>query len=166
MATIHLIEGPVGAGKSTMAGRLGRELGAPWLDLDDWMVTLFSPDRPAEGFLEWYADRKSRCLEQIWSVTERLLAVDVSVVLELGLVQYADRAGFYERVDGAGCDLIVRLLDVPRDTRLERVRQRNAGAGDTFKMVVSDEIFDLADAAWEAPDQLECDARRIRVVRE
>ena len=166
MAAIHLIEGPVGAGKSTLAGRMARELGIPWLDLDDWMVNLFSPDRPAEGFLEWYTDRKNRCIEQIWRVTERLLAADVGVVLELGLVQRADRSAFYERIDAAGCGLQVYVLDVPRDVRLERVRGRNAGQGETFKMAVSDEIFAIADAAWAAPDEIEREARHIQILRE
>lgn len=166
MAAVHLIEGPVGAGKSTRAGRLAEELGVPWLDLDDWMVTLFSPDRPPEGFMQWYADRKARCIEQIWQVTERLLAADIGVVLELGLVQRADRSAFYQRVDQVGCELVVHVLDVPRDVRRERVRQRNFAQGSTFKMVVSDEIFELADAAWEAPDEIECGMRRIRTLRE
>lgn len=166
MAAIHLIEGPVGAGKSSRAGQMARELGVPWLDLDDWMVNLFSPDRPVEGFLEWYTDRKNRCIEQIWRVTERLLAADVGVVLELGLVQRADRSAFYERIDSAGCDLRVYLLDVPKDVRLERVRGRNAEQGETFKMAVSDEIFEIADAAWEAPDEIECEARQIQILRE
>ena len=166
MATVHLIEGPVGAGKSTRAGQMARELGAPWLDLDDWMVTLFSPDRPAEGFMQWYAERKARCIEQIWQVTQRLLAAETGAVLELGLVQRADRSAFYDRVDQAGCDLVVTVLDVPKDVRLERVRQRNAQQGGTFKMAVSDEIFEIADAAWEVPDEIECEMRQIRTLRE
>lgn len=164
MATIHLIEGPVGAGKSTHAVRLAAELGAPRLDLDDWFVTLFSPDRPADGFVDWYLDRKRRCLEQIWHVTEAILDVDPHVVLELGLVGRADRAAFYERVDAADYDLDIRILDVPVDDRRERVRARNRNAGATFKMAVPDGIFDMADRAWEPPDDAECRVRRIRFI--
>ena len=46
MARVHLIVGPVGAGKSTLAGQLGREHGAVRLILDEWMAALFSADRP------------------------------------------------------------------------------------------------------------------------
>ena len=46
MARIHLIEGPVGAGKSTFAAQLSGTYAAPHLALDDWMATLFVPDRP------------------------------------------------------------------------------------------------------------------------
>lgn len=36
MAKILLIEGPVGAGKSTFAAKLSKELAAPSLRLDAW----------------------------------------------------------------------------------------------------------------------------------
>ena len=165
MATIHLIEGPVGAGKSTYAGRLALAEGAVHLNLDEWMVNLFSPDRPAEGFMAWYAERKERCIEQIWHVTTRLLDARVDVVLELGLVQRAAREHFYGRVEAAGYALTVRVLDADVETRRQRVRSRNESGSGTFRMVVSDEIFTLANGAWEAPDETEGATRQIEWVR-
>jgi predicted kinase len=158
---IHLIEGPVGAGKSTFAFRLSRERAAPRLVLDDWMARLFRPDRPEQDLWPWYQARKERCLDQIWALTEELLDLDSDVVLELGLVQRAARRSFYERVDAAGRTLHVYLLDAPRDVRRERVRKRNAEQGATFAMVVDDEVFELASDAWEAPDEDECSERGI-----
>ena len=89
MATVHLIEGPVGAGKSTFAAELSRTRRAPHLNLDEWMVNLFSKDRPEDGFMPWYLERKDRCLEQIWRVTCDLVGAGCPVVMELGLVQAA-----------------------------------------------------------------------------
>ena len=154
----------MGAGKSTYAGRLALERGAAHLDLDDWMVRLFSPDRPDEGFMEWYQSRKQRCLEQIWVVALDLLEKGQSVVLELGLVQRADRAEYYARVDGAAVDLEIHLLDAPESVRWERVQRRNSKQGATYKVAVSEEIFAIANAAWQAPDQAEIDARGITEV--
>ena len=164
MATLHLIEGPVGAGKSTFAMRLGCDLAATRLDLDEWMVTLFRPDRPDGGFMEWYFERKCRCIEQIWNVASEILDSGNDVVLELGLVTQADRAAFYARVDASGRELVVYVLDTPEETRRQRVRERNRRQGDTFKMQVSDEIFEVANRAWEAPDETECRDRRIRII--
>lgn len=161
MPTIHLIEGPVGAGKSTFAFRLSRERNAPRLVLDDWMARLFRPDRPEEGLWPWYQERKERCIEQIREVTEELLDLDSDVVLELGLVQQAARRAFYERCDAAGRELRVYLLDAPREERRERVRRRNAEQGATFAMVVNDEVFEQASDAWEAPDEQEIAERAI-----
>ena len=165
MATLHLIEGPVGAGKSTYAGRLALAERAVHLNLDEWMVNLFSPDRPAEGFMAWYAERKERCIEQIWRETERLLDAGITTVLELGLVQRAARDHFYGRVDAAGYPLKVHVIDADEETRRQRVRARNESGSGTFRMVVSDEIFELANRAWEAPDAAECEARDIECVR-
>jgi len=164
MAILYLIEGPVGAGKSTYAGRLALSEGAVHLNLDEWMVNLFSRDRPAEGFMEWYAERKHRCIDQIWRVTERLLEAGTSTVLELGLVQRVARAHFYERVDVAGCALEVHALEAPLAIRRQRVRARNETGSGTYRMVVSDEIFELANRAWEPPDDAEREARQIREI--
>ena len=161
IAKLHLIEGPVGAGKSTYAGRLALELGAAHMDLDDWMVRLFSPDRPEQDFMVWYQECKRRCLEQIWAVSLDLIEKHHSVVLELGLVQRVDREAFYARVDGAGLDMMVYLLDAPEDVRWQRVQRRNKEQGATFKMAVSQEIFQIANRAWQPPDDSEIQARGI-----
>lgn len=43
---IHLVCGSAGAGKTTYAGKLSRQLGALPLSIDDWMVGLFSAASP------------------------------------------------------------------------------------------------------------------------
>ncbi len=164
MATIHLVEGPVGAGKSTFAARLCADHAAPHLDLDEWMVTLFTPDRPSTGFVAWYSERKQRCVEQIWRVTCALMRAGTSAVLELGLVQRQAREEFYRRVDASGYELAVHVLDAPENVRRQRVRARNGGAGETFKMTVTDEVFEIASRAWEPPDDVECAERPIRLI--
>lgn len=165
MTMIHLVEGPVGAGKSTFAARLSRERGAPRLILDEWMATLFRADRPQADFLDWYVERKQRCVEQIWRVSSDLMDTGTSVILELGLIRRQEREDFYGRIDAAGYPLAVYLLEVPKEVRRERVRRRNAEQGATFQMVVSDEVFELASSLWEPPDDVELSERKIEIVR-
>ncbi len=164
MPTIHLIEGPVGAGKSTYAGRLSLERQALHLNLDAWMVTLFAPDRPDTDFMAWYAECKQRCIEQIWAVACGLLELDRDVILELGLVQRVDREAFYQRVDGTDFNLDITVLNIPVELRRQRVRERNASARGTYQMQVSDEVFELANGFWESPDDAEIGARGIKVL--
>lgn len=164
MATIHLIEGPVGAGKSTFAAQLGAQHAIPRLTLDEWMVVLFRPDRPDEGFMEWYSTCKQRCIEQIWRVSTDLLDVGSDVILELGLVQYQDRVDFYSRVDALEVALKVYVLDVPKAVRAERVQTRNVEQGSTYQMAVSQEIFEMADSAWQMPDAAEIAERDIEII--
>jgi len=164
MAIIYLVEGPVGAGKSTFAGRLSLTHAAPRLNLDEWMATLFRPDRPSTDFVPWYVERKQRCIAQIWSVTCDMIDTGTSAVLELGLVQRQDREDFYARVDASGYALHVYVLDAPVAVRRQRVRQRNVDRSGTFKMEVPDEIFELANRMWQPPDDVETAERRIEFV--
>ncbi len=159
--TIHLVEGPVGAGKSTYCARLSLARGIPHLNLDEWMVTLFSPDRPQDDFLPWYMERKERCLQQIWQVACSILDTGSDVILELGLVQRAAREAFYALVDANDYPLEVTVLQVPIEVRRERVRRRNEERGSTYRMTVTDEVFQMADAAWQPPDEQEVTARRV-----
>ncbi|HKO94128.1 MAG TPA: ATP-binding protein [Polyangiaceae bacterium] len=164
MARIHLVVGPVGAGKSTFTRQLCREHGAVCLNLDEWMAQLFRPDRPDSGVMEWYRERTGRCIEQIWKLTESLLGAGTSVVLEIGLIQRRDRERLYRRVDAAGHGLTVYVLDAPRELRRERVERRNEEQGDTFFMVVPPHIFDLASDLWEPPEAAEQSGREMRFI--
>ena len=164
MARIHLIEGPVGAGKSTYAGQLGVRHAAPRLILDDWMATLFRPDRPDTGVMEWYAQRKDRCIDQIWKVTCDLIDAGSDVVLELGLIQRSLRQRLYDRVEDVGYDLTVYVLEASREVRRERVRDRNRHRGTTYSMDVPDPFFEMASDMWEPVDETESAARDIRFV--
>lgn len=164
MAGIHLIEGPVGAGKSTWAAQLTQRHTAPRLILDDWMATLFKPDRPATGVMEWYAERKDRCIEQIWKVACSLIDAGTDVVLELGLVQQSIRQQFFDRADAAGYNLTVYVLDASRETRRARVRQRNREQGPTFAMEVPDAFFEVASDMWQPFEDFECEGRDVRFI--
>ncbi|MEM1229397.1 MAG: AAA family ATPase [Pseudomonadota bacterium] len=163
MATIHLLEGPVGAGKSTYAAQLSHAHRAPHLNLDEWLVTLFRPDRPEADFMAWYLERKDRCLAQIWATAGALLDLEIDVVLELGLVQAAARQAFYERADAEDRALIVYLLETPKAERWARVQCRNVSGQGRYHMPVDEAMFELANNAWEPPSSAE---RRARAIRE
>ena len=166
MPHLHLVIGPVGAGKSTFARQLSREHRAVRLTLDAWMARLFGRDeRPAVGRLEWYVERRDRCLEQIWELTKELVDVGTNVVLEIGLIQRSERERFYAQVDEMGYGLTVYVLDAPREQRWERVQRRNEEKGNTFSMEVPPYFFELASNMWEPPDEDECFERDVRFTR-
>jgi uncharacterized glyoxalase superfamily protein PhnB/predicted kinase len=162
---VHLLIGPVGAGKSTFAQRLARERAALHCPLDDWMATLFRPDRPETGLHAWYRERAQRCIDQIWKLTQQLTARGGDVVLEIGLLQRAERERFYERVAEAGLPLTIYVIDAARDVRRARVEERNRNPGATFSMPVPAEIFELASDLWQAPEEDECKGRDVHFLR-
>jgi predicted kinase len=159
---IHLVIGPVGAGKSTFVRQLVQQHRAVPLNLDDWMATLFSPDRPdSADVMVWYVPRTLRCLEQIWKTAEAVLAAGNDVVLEAGLIQQHQRDAFYARMGPWADAMTVYLLDAPREVRRERVLRRNADQGETFSMVVPPHIFELASDLWQPPSDAECAERSV-----
>lgn len=166
MAHIHLLIGPVGAGKTTHALALAHRHGAVRFDLDEWMVRLFRPDRPDADVMAWYVERAARCIDQIWEVSQEVLATGVDVVLEIGLLRLAQREAFYDRLDQASCATSVYVVDAPRAVRWARVERRNVQRGPTFSMEVPREVFELASDLWEPPVGPECLERDVIFVPE
>jgi predicted kinase len=164
MPNIYLIEGPVGAGKSTHAAALAKRIGGVHMALDAWFATLFSLDRPDNDVVSWYVERKARLIDHMWNHALSLLAMGVTPILELGLVQRKNRESFYQRARDAGVELQIVVLDVPREVRRERVARRNVEKGPTFSMVVTEHIFEIASDMWQCPDAAEIKAQRIEML--
>jgi predicted kinase len=162
---IHLVLGPVGAGKSTYGLALLREHGAVRLTLDDWMARLFRPERPDSGVIEWYVERAARAVEQIVATSLGIVESGGSVVLELGLLKATERRSFYRRIDEARIAMSLHFLDAAREIRRERVEERNRSRGATFSMVVPPDVFEMASDLWEPPDPAEHEGRDVRFVR-
>jgi hypothetical protein len=133
--------------------------------LDDWMARLFSPDRPRAGVVPWYVARAGRCIEQIWRVAVPLLELNTAVVLDIGLLSQSERESYYRRVDDAGFELSIHVLDASREVRRERVMARNDARGSTFSMHVPPEVFEFASDLWQPTGGDECDGRDVRFIR-
>ena len=124
MPKVHLIEGPVGAGKSTFAKSLALRTNGIHIALDEWFVKLYSPDRPSADFIDSHIERKQRLLELIWSHSLSILASGTDAILELGLIQRQGRIAFCQKAMREGAELKVYVLDAPKQVRLERVKRR------------------------------------------
>jgi predicted kinase len=149
--TLHLLIGPVGAGKTTYAQRRLSQAPGVFLDVDECMVRLFGEDpRPTEGLVPWYRDRRERCRGLLWDISISTLRCGVDVFLELGLVTAVERHEYYGRASAESLPFVVHLLDAPRDIRRERVEKRNRSSR-AFTQIVPLEFFESASDAWEPP---------------
>jgi len=158
-----MICGPVGAGKTTYGRALAAERDAIFFCLDEWMAALFMMDAPSPITLAWALPRTERCEQQIWSMARQLLGRGTEVVIELGFFTREQRRRVRAWVEAAGAPLEVHLLEVPRETRRERVRARNQGSA-TLTVEVDDAMFDWAEGYYEpfAEDEL----AHVRVIRD
>ena len=152
MATLFLIVGLPGAGKTEAAKDLAAEHAALRLTPDAWMIPLFEGTQPAgkrdvlEGRLIWLA--------------MQALQVGTTVVLDFGLWSRDERSSLHwlARSVGASCELV--YIPVDRATQLERIEDRWTRApNETFEMTEAD--VDRSRAQFEAPDAEELAGRGI-----
>jgi predicted kinase len=151
-ATLHVIFGPSGAGKTTYAHAFARREKAVAFILDDWMARLFAPDMPEPIEYEWMIERVQRCEAQIWSTAAGVLAAGTSVILDIGLMRKADRERVREIATAAELPLQFHFVTASPEARRARVSERNVVRGENFAIEVTPELFDFIEGVYEAPN--------------
>ncbi|MEK7259472.1 MAG: ATP-binding protein [Pseudomonadota bacterium] len=155
MARLILVCGPVGVGKTTYSISLAREIEAIRFSIDPWMQTLFAKDMTALDY-SWMMERVNRCYEQIWEVSEQVLAIDGNVVLDLGFTSKALRDIFFKRAEKLSLTPEVHYLDAPRDIRKQRVDKRNSEKDPVvYAFEVNDAMFNFMEPRFEIPTEEE-----------
>jgi predicted kinase len=150
-AAIHLVSGPVGAGKSTHARALAAREAAARFAIDDWMHELFGPDLVDMRDFDWIMARVRRCEQRIRATALDVLRTGTPVVLDLGLMTAASRAGFRTWAAASGYALHDHFVDAPAHVRAQRVRLRNAARGETFSFEVTPGMFEFIEKVYEPP---------------
>lgn len=151
-ATLHVIFGPSGAGKTTYAHTFARREGAVAFILDEWMGRLFGPDMPEPLEYDWLMERVDRCEGQIWSTAAGVLAAGTSVIVDLGLMRKADRARVREIADATGLPLQFHFVTADPAVRRARVAERTEVRSENFAIEVTPAMFDFVEGVFETPD--------------
>ena len=155
MARLILVCGPTGVGKTTYSISLSQELEAIRFSIDPWMQTLFSKDMISLDYA-WMIERVNRCYEQIWQVSEQILALSGNVVLDLGFTTKAQRDFFSTRSTKLSVNSEIHYLYAHKDTRKQRVDKRNLEKDPAvYTFEVTDMMFDFMEPRFEAPDKEE-----------
>lgn len=152
---IHLVFGPQGAGKSTLARQLASQHRGVRFSIDDWMAALYGPDLPQPLSLPWIMERVRRCEQRIWAVAADLVRSGGTAVLDLGCMQAADRSRFVALASAQGLALQRHFVTAPLAQRRQRVLARNDARGETFSFAVSPAMFDVMESRFEPPDAAE-----------
>jgi len=162
-ATLHVIFGPCGAGKTTYAHALARRESAVPFVLDEWGARLFGPDVRGPLDLQWMYERLTRCNAQIWSTVVAVLAAGAPVVLDMGLMRRADRERIRKMAEAAGHSPKWNFVDAPQAVRRARVGARNTSKGETFVMEVPPAMFDFFEGMYEPPEPAELEGAVLSV---
>lgn len=148
MATVHLIHGYLGAGKTTFAKKLAEEVNGVRFNPDEWMVRLYGEDPPADQFTG-RLERVFALLDDQWV---RVVRCGVDVVLDYGLWTRASRDGARQQAAAAGASCRLYALQCSETTARARCRQRNANLQGS--LYIADNTFDVLKVRFE-PLQLD-----------
>jgi predicted kinase len=129
MATLHLMVGLPGSGKSTAALRLETEHAALRLSVDEWHVRLFGmdffegiSDREVATHNERHAAIEALLLDTAW----RVLTLGVDVILDFGFWSRSERDALRAKARELGAGFRIHYTEVPEEVLLQRIRARNA----------------------------------------
>jgi len=116
-----LLCGLPASGKTTLARELADAYGAVRLNPDEWELAL-DVDPFDEGF-------QARLEAKFWELTQRLLVLGISVVLEWGFWARSERDEKREAARALGVAVELRFLDAPHEELVRRVGDRHAAGG-------------------------------------
>lgn len=115
-ATLSIITGLPGVGKSTRAAGLEAETGAVRMEPDGWMDEL--------KLDLWDEERRFAIEAMQWRLSRRFLAAGVSVIIEWGTWGRGERMKLAAEAKALGARTELYWLTAPLDVMLERIRER------------------------------------------
>ncbi|MDT7830730.1 ATP-binding protein [Pricia sp. S334] len=148
---IHLIVGNTGSGNTTYSSELKEKTNGIIFSIDKWNNTLFLPDKKPTDGLEWFLEKINRAEEIIMGLVQQLENSNTDSILDLGLSKFEHREKFRKFADLNGYQIKTHFLDIPKETRLERVMKRNDSQGATFEFEVTMENFEFMENWFERP---------------
>lgn len=159
LASVHLVCGATGAGKSTYAEALARRIGGVRFSIDEWIGRLYLPDQNVDKDFAWFLERVERCCAQMREVAGRMCPLGPPAVFDCGFTTRDERGKFAEWADARGLAVQLHVVDADPATRWARVIERNERRGETYVLHVTREMFDFMEDLWEPPDDHEMSAR-------
>jgi predicted kinase len=116
-----LLCGLPASGKTTLAREIADAYGAVRLNPDEWELAL--------GIDPFDAEFQVRLEAEFWRLTERLIALGTSVILEWGFWARSERDEKRDLGRSLGAAVELSFLDVPHDELVRRVVDRRAKGG-------------------------------------
>lgn len=146
-ATLHLLCGKAGAGKTTLASALAAEHRAILIAEDIWLVRLYGP---MKSFAD-YRTYSQRVKTVVGPLVTDLLCLGQSVVLDYPANTKSSRLWLRSLFDSAGGHHLLHYLATPDDVCLKRIDQRNIERPEGSYHLTRDD-FDYVSSFFEAPE--------------
>ncbi len=143
MATVHLIHGYLGAGKTTFAKQLEASLPAMRFTHDHWITTLYGIDPPAEG-MPLMHERVSSLIEETWT---KCVSFGIETVLDLNFWSLDQRIATRQKAEALGASVLLYNLPLTDKEAWARVEERNKKLKDSF--FISENTFKILKDRFE-----------------
>lgn len=149
MATVHLLCGYMGFGKSTIARRLAAQYGAVILNDDEFIRELFGRDLPEPEFTAAH----DKVTAFTWKLGERIVCAGGNVIFDRGFWSRKSRADAVERIRHF-CDSI-QFHQIECDMETAKQRVLNRSKTDADALYIDETTFDKLARFYEpiGPDE-------------
>ena len=156
---IHLVCGPIGAGKTTYAHEVADKYSAIRFSEDEWLSQLFIADAP-ENLLsepmhivgEWAGEKYQRCRAQIWLICQQLLKQNMSIVLDGASANKEQRDLIRKKASAYKVGFQLHYVTSAPETREKRIFNRNEEQGSTYSLEVTPDMFAHIENFFEPPE--------------
>ncbi len=116
-ATLFIVCGLPGAGKTTLAKKIEESLSAIRMSADDWMSALS---------INLHAEEQRAKIEALqWALAKRLLSLGQNVVIEWGAWAKSERDTFRTQARALGARVELYFLSAALEELFARIQQRN-----------------------------------------
>ena len=146
-ARLLLTCGLPGAGKTTLARQLAADRHALRLTQDEWLIAL--------GSSPWDASTREKVDHELWRLTQEVLRLGLSVVLDFGLWARIERDEMRSVARDLGVGVELHYLDVPTDELWRRLEARNREDAFWNSYPIGRADFDEWLGLFQAPDAAE-----------
>ncbi len=152
MATLHLISGLPGTGKTTYATALQARVNGVLYCLDRWLITVYGKYTLASVGLEEHTRRVLACRELIWDSAGEFLHRSVDVILDDGFFYREHRMRHVALAAERGAGTTIHFIDTPLDVVQRRLERRNADLP-RYNFHIDPTILDSFLAMFERPSR-------------
>lgn len=147
-ATVYVICGFIGAGKTTFAKKLEEKTGAVRIVKDEWSIRLIGNDPTISGYAEWDSKITQLSRDVAFSIAEK----GTDVIMDEGFWERETRDEIRKRIAEIGAQCVMYYLDTPIEMIRERVVERNKNlTKDSF--TISSEMLENYLQYWQPPEE-------------
>ncbi|MBQ9035350.1 MAG: AAA family ATPase [Alphaproteobacteria bacterium] len=143
MATIHLMVGFMGFGKTTLAKQLAEKIPAVRLTHDEFMVKLYRRNMPYDEFHPNY-DKVDKVL---WNLAEKIIKTGTDVIMDYGFWSHSDRENAYQKAKKITDNVLFHYVYCDMFLAKERILARSAQNSD--ELYIREDEFDTLAQKYE-----------------